>query len=55
MKKLFAACPKCKHDKLYTTEYNSPVKTIKVKNWLVCKDCDYAIQIEEFKKILFCA
>jgi len=55
MKKLFAICPTCKQEKLYTTEYNSPVKTIKIRNWLVCKNCDYAIQIEEFKKILFCA
>ncbi len=55
MKKLLAVCPTCKQEKLYTTEYNSPIITLKIKNWLVCKNCDYAIQIDEFKKLLFCA
>jgi len=54
MKKLFAICPICNEEKLYTTEYNSPTKKLMIKNWLVCKNCDYAVQIEQFKKLLYC-
>ena len=55
MKKLLARCPTCKEEKLYTTEYNPPTSTMKFRNWLVCKNCDYAIQIEDFKRMLFCS
>ena len=54
MKKLFAICPICNEEKLYTTEYNSPTKKLMIENWLVCKNCDYAVQIEQFKKLLYC-
>jgi len=55
MKKLYAFCPRCNKCKLFMTEYNCPEAIMKVRNWIVCKNCDYAIQIENFKKILYCA
>ena len=55
MKKLNAFCPRCNECKLFMTEYYCPEEIMKVRNWLVCKNCDYAIQIEDFKKLLYCA
>ncbi len=54
MKKLFALCPNCDENSLFMTEYNCLKKIMRVKNWIVCKNCDYAIQIEKLKSLLFC-
>ena len=55
MKKLCAFCPRCNETKLFMTEYNCQEVIMKVRNWIVCKNCDYAIQIENLKKSLYCA
>jgi len=54
MKKLFAECPNCGKSKLFMTEYNCLNVLMNVKNWIVCKNCDYAIQIEKLKSMLCC-
>ena len=54
MKKLFGACPECKKQELFMTEYNCLGMLMKAKNWIVCKNCDYAIQIEKLKNMLCC-
>lgn len=55
MRKLQAICPNCNQENLFMTEYKCPEVIMKVRNWLVCKNCDYAIQIENFKKLLYCS
>jgi transcription elongation factor Elf1 len=54
MKKLFAECPKCRKNELFITEYNCLKNSKNVKNWMVCKNCDYTIQIEKLKSNLCC-
>jgi len=54
MKKLFAGCPNCGKQNLFMTEYNCLKILMNSKNWIVCKDCDYTIQIEKLKNLLFC-
>ena len=54
MKKLFATCPSCGQKNLFMTEYNCLKLIMRVKNWIVCKNCDYAIQIEKLKNMLCC-
>ena len=51
MKKLFGACSECGKQELFMTEYNCLGMLMKTKNWIVCKNCDYAIQIEDFNKL----
>ena len=46
MKKLFGACSECGKQELFMTEYNCLGMLMKTKNWIVCKNCDYAIQID---------
>ena len=55
MKKLYALCPICNETKLFRTEFNRLKIIIPMRNWIVCKNCDYAIQIEDFKKSLYCS
>ena len=52
MKKLFAECPNCREQGLFMTEYNCLKVLMNAKNWIVCKNCDYAIQIEKLKSML---
>ena len=54
MKKLFGMCPNCGKQELFMTEYDCLKIMMKVKNWIVCKECDYAIQIEKLKNMLCC-
>ena len=54
MKKLFVTCPKCGEEELFMTEYHCLKLLMKVKNWIVCKNCDYMIQIEKLKNMLCC-
>jgi len=54
MKQLFVTCPSCEGNELYVTKYDAPLKILKERSWLICKDCDYQIQVEEYKKSLFC-
>ena len=52
MKKLFVMCPKCGEEELFMTEYDClKILLMKVKNWIVCKNCDYMIQIEKLKNL----
>ena len=54
MKKLYAFCPKCGGDKLFRTEFSRLGVILAIYNWIVCKNCDYAIQIEKLKNMLCC-
>ena len=54
MKQSFVACPSCEGNKLFLTKYDAPLKILKERSWLICKECDYQIQTEEYKKSLFC-
>jgi hypothetical protein len=54
MEQLFVSCPSCEGNNLYLTKYDAPLKILKERSWLICKDCDYQIQTEEYKKTLFC-
>ena len=54
MKKLFGTCSECGKQELFMTEYNCLGILMKTKNWIVCKNCDYAIQIEKLKSMLCC-
>ena len=51
MKQSFVACPSCEGNKLFLTKYDAPLKILKERSWLICKECDYQIQTEEYKKI----
>ena len=53
MKQLFVPCPSCEGSKLYLTKYDAPLKILKERSWLICKDCDYQIQVAEYKRSLF--
>ena len=55
MKKLYASCPRCDEPKLIRTEFSRLGVILAIRNWIVCKNCDYAIQIEDFKKLLYCS
>ena len=55
MKKLYAFCPKCGGDKLFRTEFSRLGVILAINNCIVCKNCDFAIQIEDFKKLLYCS
>ena len=52
--KTFCMCPKCGEEELFMTEYDCLKLSMKVKNWIVCKNCDYMIQIEKLKNLLCC-
>ena len=54
MKKLFGVCPGCEKQELFMTEYDCLKIPMDVKNWIVCKNCDYMIQIEKLKNMLCC-
>jgi hypothetical protein len=54
MRKLFGVCPECEKQELFMTEYNCLKILMKTKNWIVCKNCDYMIQIEKLKNNLCC-
>ena len=54
MKKLYGACPECQKQELFMTEYKCLKILMETKNWIVCKNCDYAIQIEKLKNSLCC-
>ncbi len=54
MKQLFVACPSCEGNSLFLTKYDAPLRILKERSWLICKDCDYQIQTDEYKKSLFC-
>ena len=55
MKKLYAFCPRCSECKLFRTEFSRLGVILSIGDWIVCKNCDYAIQIEKFKKLLYCS
>lgn len=46
------SCPSCS-GKMYALRYETPLKILKERGWLVCKECDYEIQTEYFKNRLF--
>ena len=54
MKKLFGVCPKCEKQELFMTEYKCLKNLMKIKNCIVCKNCDYTVQIEKLKNMLCC-
>jgi len=54
MKQLFVPCPKCDGGNLFYTKYDAPLKILKERSWHMCKDCGYQIQMDEWKKSLFC-
>ena len=54
MKKLFGICRNCGEQDLFMTEYDCLKIPMNVKNWIVCKNCDYMIQIEKLKNMLCC-
>ena len=54
MKKLFGICRNCGEEELFMTEYDCLKSSMNVKNWIVCKNCDYMIQIEKLKNMLCC-
>jgi len=54
MKKLFGICRNCGKEELFMTEYDCLKISMNVKNWIVCKNCDYMIQIEKLKNMLCC-
>ncbi len=55
MKQAFLPCPSCGGNRLFLTKYEVPLKILKDRSWLVCKDCDFEIPTEKYKKSLFCA
>jgi transcription elongation factor Elf1 len=54
MEQLFGTCPSCEGSRIYLSKYDAPLKILKNRSWLICKDCDFEIQTEDFKKTLFC-
>ncbi len=54
MKKLLGTCHNCGKEELFMTEYDCLKILLKTKNWIVCKNCDYVIQIEKLKNELCC-
>ncbi len=54
MKQAFLPCPSCGGNRLFLTKYEVPLKILKERSWLVCKDCDFQIPTEKYKKSLFC-
>jgi len=54
MKRIFAPCPSCNGENLFYTKYEAPLKVLKDRSWLLCKDCEYQIEMEEWKKSLYC-
>ena len=54
MKKLLGICHNCGKEELFMTEYDCLKILLKTKNWIVCKNCDYIIQIEKLKNGLCC-
>jgi len=55
MKQAFLPCPSCGGNRLFLTKYEVPLKILKDRSWLVCKDCNFQIPKEKYKKSLFCA
>ncbi|HSF28441.1 MAG TPA: hypothetical protein VLA53_05420 [Nitrosopumilaceae archaeon] len=55
MIEIHVECPNCKSDSLYYDRYEAPWKILKPCSWLYCKRCKYQIDMEKFKKSLFCA
>ncbi|HLC10032.1 MAG TPA: hypothetical protein VJJ01_02840 [Nitrosopumilaceae archaeon] len=54
MKQLNVTCPRCNSDGLFYTRYETPLKVLKQRSWLYCKPCGYEVEVEDFKKSLFC-
>ena len=53
MKQAFLPCPSCGGNRLFLTKYEVSLKILKDRSWLVCKDCDFQIPTEKYKKSLF--
>lgn len=54
MKQIFVTCPSCDGKRAYFVKYDTLLKVLKDRSWLICEDCDYEIPMKEFKKSLFC-
>lgn len=55
MEQLFVTCPTCGGNRVFFAKYDAPLKILKERSWLICKDCDYQVETEAFKRSLFCA
>jgi len=53
MEQLLASCPHCKGRNLFYEKYVVALAVLKERAWLLCKDCDYYIEVEKFKKMLY--
>ena len=55
MVRLIASCPACRGNRLFLTRYEPVIQLLKDRNWLYCKDCEYEIETDKFKEMLWCA
>jgi len=46
------ACPSCEQRSLINASHFTPMKTFKITKWLICQDCGFFSDIEDFKKVL---
>ncbi len=44
-------CPSC-NGRMYATKYDAPLNVLKDRSWLVCTECSYEIEAEDFKRNL---
>ena len=49
--KIPLSCASCM-GKMNALNYDAPLKILKERCWLVCTECDYEIQAEDFKRNL---
>jgi len=55
MAELNAFCPRCDGNNLILTSYEVTIRILKDRSWITCSDCDYEIEVDKFKKQLWCA
>ncbi len=43
-------CPSCEHRSLINAGHFAPMKIFKITKWLICQDCGFERNTEDFKK-----
>ena len=47
------SCPSC-GGRMYSISYDTSISILKRRSWQVCKECDFEISSEDFKKSISC-
>ncbi len=52
MEHLLASCPQCSGRNLFSEKYVVTLALLQDREWLICKDCSFQVEVDKFKKML---